>query len=285
MSQTTDWSEIAVEEVKYKSKLVTSKNIQPLKILNPASPNGSCHVVLSSYGGGMVAGDQIKLRITCAAGSRLFLNSQSNTKIFKSENGAVAEQVLNGVAEEEALAIVFPDPVVLQESSHYKQVQQWQLAPHALLFAVDWFHSGRMDTGEKFLFTSFASEIRVSMAGKLVLLDRFSFSPAENIATSPANFDQYQTMFSAYLVGSPGDARFAFLAEKLLELKMPESSSLHFNMTQQVCVLSVSKVKEGVYILRAMAKTRMQLQPLYERIMAILATEALLGYNPVKRKF
>ncbi|MCC9138627.1 urease accessory protein UreD [Pontibacter silvestris] len=285
MSEFNDWSEVEIAEVQQKSKLITCKNIQPLKILNPGAYNKSSHVVLSSYGGGMVSGDQIKLKITCGANTRLFISSQSNTKIFKSVNGGVAEQVIEGELEEKGLAVIFPDPVVLQESSNYKQVQHWNTKPDSLLLVVDWFHSGRMDMGEKFVFDSFHSELKVSVNNKVVLLDRFSFKPKENIATSPANFDQYQTMLSAYLVGTPNDEKFIHLANKLMQLKMQESSSLNFNMVEKDMVLSVSKVKDGVYILRAMAKTRLDLQPVCEEIMRILASDLYLGYNPVKRKF
>ena len=285
MEETTEWSEIEVAEVRGKSAFITLKNLQPLKILSPGTHSGSCHAVLSTYGGGMVSGDRIRLRIRCGRNTRLFLGTQSNTKVFRSLGGAAAEQFIVGELEEKSLAVVFPDPVVLQEDSRYRQVQHWHLKPGALLFVVDWFHSGRMDRGERFVFTSFLSELKVSVAGKAVLLDRFAFSPAENIAGSPANFDRYQTMFSAYLVGNPEEERFTRLAAKLLQLKMAEGASLDFDLAQQAAILSVSRVKEGVYILRAMAESRIDLQPLCDALLSELATDAYLGFHPWKRKY
>ena len=41
---------------------------------------------------------------------------------------------------------------------------------------------------------------------RLVVLDWFAFSPAENIAAAPANFAGYQPFFSVILVGRPADA-------------------------------------------------------------------------------
>jgi len=269
----TEWSEIEVANVRGKSALITCKNIQPLKILNPGSVATGCHVVLSSYGGGMVAGDKIWLRLHGQANTRLLLSTQSNTKIFRSVDGAVAEQVIEGELAGNGLAVVFPDPVVLQENSRYRQVQHWNLAPGSLLVVADWLHSGRMDSGEKFAFNSFYSELKVSVAGRPVVLDRFVFNPGEHIATSPANFEQYQTVLSLYLVGSPEDARFALLAEALVALKMPESTELHFQMT----------AKE--YLARALAKSRLALDPLISQLMQVLAREELFGYNPLKRKY
>ncbi|GGE93635.1 urease accessory protein UreD [Hymenobacter cavernae] len=281
----TEWSEIEVATVRGKSALITCKNIQPLKILNPGSVAAGCYVVLSSYGGGMVAGDKIWLRLHCQANTRLLLSTQANTKIFRSVDGAVAEQVLVGELVGNGLAVVFPDPVVLQENSRYRQVQHWNLGPGSLLLVADWLHSGRMDSGEKFAFDSYCSELKVSVAGRPVVLDRFVFNPDEHIATSPANFDQYQTVLSLYLVGNPDDARFVLLAEALMALKMPESTELHFQMTAKDYLVSVSKVKEGVYLARALAKSRLALDPLISQLMQALAREELFGYNPLKRKY
>ena len=280
-----EWSELEVAHVRNKSALVTCKNIQPLKLLNPGSVAAGCHVVLSSYGGGMVAGDQIWLRIRCHADTRLLLSTQANTKIFRSADGAVAEQLLEGELADNSLAVVFPDPVVLQEKSRYRQAQHWKLAPGALLLVADWLHSGRMDSGEKFVFDSFYSELKVSQNGRPVVLDRFVFNPDEHIATSPANFEQYQTVLSVYLVGDPADARFQLLANALLALKMPESMELHFNMVAKAYLVSVTKVKEEVYVVRALAKSRLDLQPIIDQLMQTLAAEELFGYNPLKRKY
>lgn len=280
-----EWSTLEVAQVRGRTRLVACKNIQPLKMLQPGSPGHACHVVLSSYGGGLVAGDVIRLRVAARAGARLFLSTQASTRVFRSIDGAVAEQHTVGELAENALAVVFPDPVVPQAESRYRQTQEWHLQPTALLLLVDWFHSGRMDQGEQFAFTSLRSELRVRVAGRLVLLDRFGFEPAENIAVSPANFAGYQTFFSVFLVGSPADARFQLLGEMLARQRMPGSTGPHFNINSQECVVSVARARENVWVLRAAAHSRMAVQPLCEQILAALADGELLGYNPLARKY
>lgn len=280
-----DWSTLEVAEVRGKSRLVACKNLQPLKLLQPASPTPACHVVLSSYGGGMVAGDVIRLRIMGQANSRLLISTQASTRIFRSIDGAVAEQHTAGELAEKALAVVFPDPVVLQADSRYRQIQEWHLQPSSLLLLVDWFHSGRIDQGEQFAFASLHSELRVRVGGRLVLLDRFAFSPQEHIATSPAHFAGYQTFFSVFLVGSPDDARFEFLAKLLGRQKMPGSTGPHFSIDSQPYMVSVARARENVWVLRAAAPSRMALQPLHDALLAGLANEELLGYNPLARKY
>ncbi|MCB2407286.1 urease accessory protein UreD [Hymenobacter lucidus] len=280
-----NWSTVEVARVRGQSRLITCHNRQPLKLLNPKSPTPACHVVLSSYGGGMVAGDAIRLRVHVEVGARLFVSTQANTKIFKSTDGAVAEQHVAGTVAADALAVVFPDPVVLQAASRYRQIQHWQLHPAATLLLVDWFHSGRMDQGEKFAFTSLHSELRVHRGEKLVLLDKLSFEPEHHIAASPANFAGYQTFFSLYVVGNPESTLFQRLAARLEQQKMPGSTGPHFQISSQECVVAVSRAKDDVFILRAAAHSRAALQPLCEQVLAELAGEEMLGYNPLLRKY
>ena len=279
-----EWSTLKVAQVRGRSRLVACKNLQPLKLLQPASPGSFCHVVLSSYGGGLVAGDIIRLRVAVQAGAQLVLSTQASTRIFRSIDGAVAEQHTVGAVGENALAVVFPDPVVPQAASRYRQSQEWHLQPTALLLLIDWFHSGRMDQGERFAFTSFHSELRVRVAGRLLVLDRFGFQPEANIAAAPANFAGYQTFFSAYLVGSADDARFHKLAEALKQLKMPGGNGPHFKLEGLEYVVAVTQARENVWVLRAAAPSRMALQPLCEELLATLSDEKLLGHNPLGRK-
>ena len=281
----TDWSELEVAQVQGRSRLITCRNLQPLKILNPAAPAGSCHAVLSSYGGGMVAGDTIRLRIKGGADTRLFLSSQANTKIFKSTDGQVAEQHIAGELAAGALAVVFPDPVVPQAGSRYRQLQHWQLAPDSLLLVADWLHSGRMDIGEKFEFHSFFSELQVRRQGRLVLLDRFAFHPQEQVATAPANFGAHQTVLSLYLVGNPQDPRFTHLAQQFQQLKLSIPDTPQFDLSGHDCLVSVTQAKEDVYVLRAAAHSRQALQPLCAQVLQALAVEEFFGYNPLTRKY
>ncbi|WP_375434051.1 urease accessory protein UreD [uncultured Hymenobacter sp.] len=280
-----DWSELEVAQVQGRSRLITCRNLQPLKILNPAAPAGSCHVVLSSYGGGMVAGDTIRLRLKGGARTQLFLSSQSNTKIFKSVDGQVAEQHLAGELAAGALAVVLPDPVVPQAGSRYRQLQHWHLAPDSLLVVADWLHSGRMDTGEKFEFHSFFSELHVRRQGRLVLLDRFSFKPQEQVATAPPNFGAHQTVLSLYLIGNPHDPRFVGLAQQFQQFKLSIPDTPQFDLSSHECLVSVTQAKEDVVVLRAAAHSRQALQPLCAQVLQALAGKEFFGYNPLARKY
>ncbi|WP_161599398.1 urease accessory protein UreD [Hymenobacter nivis] len=285
MSTPAEWSELAVAQVQGRARLVASKSLQPLKILNPGAAHAACHVVLSSYGGGLVAGDDLRLRIHGGAGTRLCLSTQANTKVFKSIDGQWAAQHFAGTLEAGALAAVLPDPVVPQAGSRYRQTQRWDLAPGALLLLADWWAAGRTDLGERFAFHEFTSETRIRVAGRPLVLDRFVFNPAEHIATAPANFDRYETMLTVYLVGAPEEPRFAALAGALHALKMPVQDDPHFRLAGRACVVAVAQARPGVVVLRAGALHRQDADFIYHHLLQTLAGEDFLGYNPLARKY
>jgi urease accessory protein len=280
------WSKLTVASVRQQSRLVASRSLQPLKIINPTAPAGpACHAVLASYGGGLLAGDSIRLRVRCEADTRLLLSTQANTRIFKSIDGRAAEQLTEGYVAENALAVVLPDPLVPQAASRYHQAQHWHLAESATLLLADWWHAGRTDLGEKFAFTTFATELRVSVAGRLALLDRFALRPAQHLATSQATFGPYHTALALYLVGPPAGVQFRQLAAALRQLPPPGQTALHASLAGQPYVVAVSQARDNVLVVRALANTRLDLEPVYQAVSAALAGEELLGFDALQRKY
>jgi len=280
------WSELAVAQVRQRSRLVASQSIQPLKIINPAAPaSPACHAVLASYGGGLVAGDSIRLRVRCEADSRLLLTTQANTRIYKSIDGRRAEQHTEGFLQENTLAVVLPDPLVPQAASRYYQTQHWHLHESATLLLADWWHAGRTDLGEKFAFATFATELRVSVAGRLALLDRFALRPEEHLASSQATFGPYASALSLYLVGPPQGGQFQRLATALRQLPPAGQTDLHASLAGRACVVAVTQARDNVLLVRALGHSRRALEPVYQAAAAVLAEEALLGFNPLARKY
>lgn len=280
------WSALTVAQVRGQSRLVASRSLQPLKIINPAAPAGcACHAVLASYGGGLLAGDSLRLRVRCEAGSRLLLSTQANTRIFKSIDGRHAEQLTEGHVAANALAVVLPDPLVPQAASRYHQAQHWHLHETATLLLADWYHAGRTDLGEKFAFTTFATELRVSVAGRLALLDRFALRPEEHLATSQATFGPYHSALSLYLVGPPAGAQFQRLAAALRQLPPPGQTDLHATLAGRPYVVAVAQARDNVLLVRALGMSRLDLEPVYQAVAVALAGEELLGFDALQRKY
>lgn len=283
------WNRISVQNVRGSSRLIECKNHNPLKILNPKTVNGTCYIVISGYGGGMVSGDHIQIKIDNQSNTTAFIGTQANTRIFEQSNGSKAKLEVDADLHENSLTVIFPDPVVLQKNSRLKQKQTFNLKTDSILFLVDWFNSGRIDIGEQHQYYSYHSEVEIYYENKLKVLDRFYFDPKQHISSSPANFGPYHSMFTAYLIGNPLNNKFQGISNQLLKF-----NDLHSNENNEIftengnnhaLVSSVSEASEGVYILRTASRSRNDLIPLCNQIMEILKEDDYLGFNPWVRKY
>lgn len=283
------WSELDVASVQGRSRAVTCTSRQPLKILNPGSPNDCCYAVLSSYGGGLVQGDRVNLRITCRAGTSLYLATQANTRVYKNPEGRPTTQFVAGRLEGDAMVVVNPDPVVPHAGSRFHQVQEWELDREASLVLVDWFHSGRMESGERFSYGAYRSDIRVSRDGTAVLMDRLESCPGEASPEARARFGPYHTLMNIYLLG----ARLDELTEGLAtQFGNPEQRTIRdvretgrSDGPLPRRLVSVNAMKRGGTLVRALGINRDDLQPVRDRLFDLLAGSELLGFNPLLRKY
>ncbi|KAJ4388583.1 hypothetical protein N0V93_006041 [Gnomoniopsis smithogilvyi] len=125
----------------------------PLKLISPprnTQQHLSALVFLLSYGGGLVGGDTVTLRISVGQGSKLSVVTQGHTKIFKSASAdIVTRQNLDVVIENGAALCLLPDPVQPFAESVYEQTQIFQLkGESASLCLLDWVTQGRSARGE-----------------------------------------------------------------------------------------------------------------------------------------
>jgi urease accessory protein len=129
----------------------------PLKLISP-SPNGSQKsvlVFLLTYGGGLVGGDQVHLKIEIRPKAKLSIVTQGHTKIFKSPSREViTRQSLDATIEAGAALCLLPDPVQPFDGSIYEQSQKFYLSEGASVCLLDWVSSGRSARGEDWDFWS-----------------------------------------------------------------------------------------------------------------------------------
>lgn len=127
----------------------------PLKLISPSptSYQKSVLVFLLTYGGGLVGGDQVNLKIHIKRTSKLSIVTQGHTKIFKSPSPDIAtRQTLHVTIESGAALCLLPDPVQPFEFSVYEQSQIFELAENGSLCLLDWVSAGRTARGEDWDF-------------------------------------------------------------------------------------------------------------------------------------
>ena len=143
----------------------------------PRNHGTAAWVYTSTYGGGLVDGDDIRLDVTVAPNATALVATQAATKVYRSPRGTTAS--LDATVGDDALLVIAPDPVVCFAGSSYRQTQRFELAGRAGLVYVDWFTSGRHGSGERWQFDRCASRVTVSRGGRLVLMDALSLDAGD----------------------------------------------------------------------------------------------------------
>lgn len=141
----------------------------PLKLISP-SPSASQRsvlVFLLTYGGGLVGGDQVNLRISVQPNAKLSIVTQGHTKVFKSSSrDIVTSQNLDVNIEARAAVCLLPDPVQPFEGSVYSQNQIFRLADDSSLCLLDWVTCGRTARGENWDLSSWKGRNEIWLEGR-----------------------------------------------------------------------------------------------------------------------
>lgn len=149
----------------------------PLRLLTPANHGRAAWVYTSSFGGGLVDGDSIDMRIAVEPGAQAYVSTQSATKVYRSPNGTHSHT--EGAVGSRGLLVMAPDPVVPFAGSGYRQRQRFDIAADSGLVVVDTLLCGRGASGERWAFTSYESLIQVYVSGKLRIYDPLTLRTAD----------------------------------------------------------------------------------------------------------
>lgn len=205
------------------ARFATSRASYPLKLLSPAplpsQPANLATIYALAYGGGLVAGDTISLRVEVDEGCGLVMLTQGSTKVFKKRPGLrpkshtlrqsatpaadhwTVVQRLHVKVEKGGLLVVMPDSVSPFRDSRYSQIQRFVLPPcgTASALILDWVNSGRgQQMGyqgastdmEVWQMARYASTNEVLIGDKTIMrermiLDNSTLPPSTNNALSP----------------------------------------------------------------------------------------------------
>ncbi|GAA5985711.1 hypothetical protein JCM11641_007189 [Rhodosporidiobolus odoratus] len=195
----------------------------PLKLVVPSRrylPHVQCIYVIG-YGGGLVAGDRVRMKVEVREGSTLAMLTQGSTKVFKtrpdrylsdhpsSASSASTEQLYRLSVSPSSLLVLLPSPVTCFSRSRYEQKQVVHLADQtSSLILLDWYTSGRMGMdhkergkAEEWEFERYRSENEVWIKGERIARDVLLLedeagscdSPSQSRAPSPPTSDPDST--------------------------------------------------------------------------------------------
>lgn len=148
---------LVVEIVSSQSTVTSAFATNPMKLLTPRARGKSVWACTSSFGGGLVAGDETHLEVRLGPGARCYFGTQASTKIYRNPSLRPCSHTTHATVGAGSLLVFAPDPVQAFANSTYTQRQHFQLVPDASLLLVDWFTSGRANRGERWAFSHFFS--------------------------------------------------------------------------------------------------------------------------------
>lgn len=192
---------LRVEMVAGESAVVTARASSPLKILVPCSRGQSVSACFSSYGGGLVAGDEIGVEVELGDGARCYLSTQASTKVYRNPGLLPCGQTLKATLGKKSVLVLAPDPVQAFGGSLYRQRQEFHLQNDSGLVVVDWLSSGRAARGERWAFSRYESRNELFVAGKRLAVDSLLLDPADGAIESPFRMGRFNCLALLILVG------------------------------------------------------------------------------------
>lgn len=265
---------LGVELVAGESTVTSAFATNPMKLLVPrCGTRRSVWAYTSSFGGGLVAGDETQLDLRLGVNTRCFLGTQASTKVYRNPARRPCGHRTGATLAADALLVFAPDPVQVFAHASYTQRQEFHLASGAGLAFVDWFSSGRVARGERWEFEHFQSRSDVFMAGERVFVDSILLSPDEGLLSSQHRAGRFNCFAVLLFAGTPmQDA-----AQRLLQ----DISARPVERGGQL-VCSASPVRDGA-LLRVAGES---VEPVGRELQRHLnCLSALLGDNPWARKW
>jgi urease accessory protein len=264
---------LEVELVFRESTVTSATSRSPMKLLTPRSRGTSVWACTSSFGGGLVAGDQTQLDLTLGAGTGCYLGTQASTKVYRNPAALPCGHETRAMLGDGATLVFAPDPVQAFAEAGYTQQQEFNLAPDANLALLDWFTSGRAARGERWAFTRFSSRNKVNVGDKTVFLESLALNPADGELAAPHRTGRFNCMGSLLLVGP----KLREAAQRLLA----EVSAAPV-LRQAALVFSASPIADGAVLRIAGEHVEAVGRELHKYLAPL---SALLGDDPWARKW
>jgi urease accessory protein len=194
---------LEVEMVFGESTVTSAFATSPMKLLTPRSRGQSAWACTSSFGGGLVAGDQTQFDVKTGAGTRCYIGTQASTKIYRNPAALPCGHRTEARLGANSLLVFAPDPVQPFALSSYTQRQEFHLAEGAGLVLLDWFSSGRAARGERWEFARFQSRNDVFVAGKLGFMDSLLLAPDQGPLAAQHRAGRFNCLAVLLLIGAP----------------------------------------------------------------------------------
>jgi urease accessory protein len=242
----------------------------PLRLLTPANHGRAAWIYSSSFGGGLVDGDHLAVRIDVDEGAAAFLSTQASTKVYRSPSGASSE--MHARVANDGLLVVAPDPIVCFAGARFRQLQTVELAPRAGLVLLDWVSSGRIAAGERWAFDEYRSQLRIRVDDDLVVHDSVALRAVDGDLRE--RLGRFNVLAAVTLIG----AALADRASAFAHITTASSTEKRPNL-----LVAATLLRRGGRIIRFAGTSVEQVSRAVHDLLNFVP--ALLGDDPFVRKW
>jgi urease accessory protein len=265
---------LQVQRVNGRSVATRTLARSPLRLLTPRNcPGDAAWVFTSTFGGGLVAGDQIDLDVRIGADATCAIATQASTKVFRALAGETSRQTLTIKADAGATCMALPDPLTCFAGAVFEQRVKIELDETASLVLVDWITGGRRARGERWAFQRYLSRIDAFVGSKLVFRDAILLDQADGPIDGEHRMGRCNCFGTLLVLGKRVESAAAVLLEW--------AGAQPVNRGEEL-VFSASPVPVGVVIRVAGARTEEVGRWIRRRLDFV---PALLGGDPWARKW
>ncbi len=265
---------ITVDLIASRSSVTRLSATSPLKLLVPRHHCEAAWIFSSTYGGGLVEGDEVDLDININPGAAAMIGTQASTKIYSCKGGRASAQRLTANVGDDALLVLSPDPITCFADAIYEQTQRVELSAKASLLSIDWFTSGRAARGEMWAFRKYQSKLEIIVNGKLLVHEALLLDPHDGPIAAMHRMGRYHCMATVALVGP----RVASLALEALTTVGETALGKRLPLIQ-----SASELPGGGVLLRAVGTTTELVAHWLRKMLSPIASQ--LGDDPWGRKW
>ncbi len=264
---------LELTQVRERTEITHSHATNPLKLITPRRHGSAAWVYASTFGGGLVAGDQIHLDMRLTSNTTCVLSTQASTKVYRDPSRIGCRQSLQAQIDDGALLVSVPDPVTCFAESMYDQHQRYDLAPEGSVVVLDWLTSGRRTRGESWDFTRYHSQIDIYQGQRQLISDRLLLDPEDGPLESPFRVGRFHCLVVVILVGTALEAAATQILEEVGNAPVESADSL---------VESVSPLAGGLILRIAGITTELVADRITRRLCFL---QEFLGETPWARKW
>jgi urease accessory protein len=180
-----------------RSRVTRAFAASPLRLLTPKNHGPASWIFTSTFGGGLVGGDDICLEVELRECAKAYLSTQAATKVYRSDLGTSIG--VHAVVARDATLLAVPDPVICFAGSSYRQDQRFDLDEAGSLVFVDWLSSGRHAAGERWQFRRYESRVVIRRGGRPIVQDALLLSPEHGGLAE--RMGRFESLIVAILIG------------------------------------------------------------------------------------